>query len=206
MTIDAARYPRAAAYYAQLPAGMDSFSDYLVRVDGRENLIKDFGALAEDATLPQPVRTYLSGGVREAWMPEVISVMTLALARDVMLPSDEALRTWAYDDAISVFKKPMYKMLMFVMSPTLVVMSASKRWNTWRSNSTLSADPVKQEGGRFVTRLILTAPAQLYDDTSLTQLGQVYVAAATAAGGKDAQLHWAVTTPGTVGYTVSWVS
>lgn len=204
MTLDPERFPRAAAYLAQLPAGMDSYPKCQVRVDGRSNLPKDFSDLAATPGLPSPVGRFLRGDVAEIWMPEVISVTAMSMARDAKLADDDELRAWCFRDAMQVFDSPLNKMLMKVMSPTLVVMGAAKRWNIWRLGSTLTARPVAGKADRLGTQIDLCYPEHLYDDVSLTQLGQVFVAAVIASNGKDPQLNRRLVSSGSARFDVSW--
>lgn len=204
MTLEPQSFPRASAYLERLPHGIGSYPECQVRVDGRANLPKHFGALAETPGIPLPLREFLEGKVSEAWMPEVISVTALAMGRDAILESDDDLRDWCFRDAMDVFDSPLNKMLMKVMSPTLVVMGAAKRWNHWRLGSNLTASPVKQKDDRLETEIELVYPERLYDDTSRTQLGQVFVAAVIASSGKEPQIVHELVSPGTSHYRVSW--
>jgi hypothetical protein len=204
MTLDPQRFPRAAAYLAQLPHGIGSYPECQVLVDGRLGLAKDFSELAAATGIPLPVREFLEGKVTEAWMPEVISAASMSMARDVKLATDDELRAWCFQDAMNVFDSPLNKMLMKVMSPTLVVMGAAKRWNNWRLGSTLTAKPVKKKEDRLETEIDLSYPEHLYDDVSLIQLGQVFLAAVVASNGKEPQVTHDWVSSMAVRFVVSW--
>jgi hypothetical protein len=205
MTLDPQRFPRAAAYLAQLPHGIGSYPECQVLVDGRLGLAKDFSELAAATGIPLPVREFLKGRVTEDWMPEVISVASLSMARDTKLATDDELRAWCFQDAMNVFDSPLNKMLMKVMSPTLVVMGAAKRWNNWRLGSTLTAKPVKKKGDRLETETDLTYPEHLYDDVSLMQLGQVFLASVIASNGKEPRVTHELVSSTAVRFVVSWL-
>ncbi len=204
MPLDPQQFPRACAYLSRLPAGIDSYPECQVRVDGRHNLVRDFAELAGTTGMPSPVRAFLEGEVRETWMPEVISVTALSMARDALLADDDALRAWAFRDATDVFEAPLNKVLMKLLSPTLVVMGAAKRWNHWRVGSTLTAEPVRQHQGRHETEMVLRYPENLYDQISLVQFGQVFVAATVASQGKNPRLELEPITSSSARFLVSW--
>ena len=76
MSLDQQRFPRAAAYLARLPAGIDSYPECQVRVDGRLNLRRDFSLLTREDGLPAMVRDFLVGSITKAWMPLVFRIAT----------------------------------------------------------------------------------------------------------------------------------
>ncbi len=175
--IDAQKYPSAAAYLGGLPAGFDSFADCAVQAEALQELRKEFPELVKDSSLPAPIRGFLDGSSRNAWVSEVASNVLLHMVRDVHFASDEDFMSWAYENSRKVFRSPLYRALMFVMSPTLVVMGASKRWVTFHKGSTLSAKPVSQTGNQYSTVVTLDFPAGLFSELTLQRQGAAFKAA-----------------------------
>jgi hypothetical protein len=203
VVLDAGRFPRAAAYYASLPAGLDSFPDCLALTetyDGVRDYLSEHGGVGE---LPGPVADYLAGRVpKKQWGPEVVPMVLQMILFDIL--GEDATMQWFYEDATRIFKGPIMRYMMRLVSPTLVVMGASSRWNALRRGTALTADPVQKTPDRLRTTARLAFADGLYPHIYLRALEQSFTAALDGARGRDVQVALAEVLPGEARYYVSW--
>jgi hypothetical protein len=185
MTLDQHAFPRATEYLQALPQGIDSYPDCQVRSDAFEQLRIGYPDLAKAPGLPGVVAHFLSGGYSSDWLPEVAGNTLLLMLRDSQLQSDEQFRIWACDDSFKIFRRPLYKALMFILSPALVVMGAAKRWGAFHKGSELYAPPIRQADGVSTVIADLSYPSNLFYGLSIDRQGQAFVAALRAASAKD---------------------
>jgi hypothetical protein len=203
LVLDRGRFPRAAAYYASLPEGLDSFPDCLALTETYAGVRDFMSGQGDVGELPGPVADYLAGRVPEKkWGPEVVPMVLQMMVFDIL--GDEATMRWFYEDATRIFKGPLMRFMMRLISPTLVVMGASSRWNALRRGTELSADPVQKMEGRLRTTARLEFPDGLYPHAYLRGLEQSFTAALDGARGAEVQVALAEVIPGEAHYYVSW--
>jgi hypothetical protein len=179
--VDRNAFPRTAAYVAALPNGLDSYPQCRARTDVNRVVLERFPKLLEHGGVdPSLVQRLVRATRAGDWMTEVEAVTTRLMVRDTALVTDTAYRQWNHAVAAEVFSRPMYRVLMYVMSPTLVLMGASKRWAAFREGTTLvsRADKSKRE-------LELSYPPKLYTEIVLHGIGEAFRAALVAAGAKE---------------------
>ena len=102
------------------------------------------------------------------------------LVRDVAFESDPDYYRWYFDVAGRLFAKPFYRVLMYVVSPTLVVLGAQRRWSAFREGTTLSAKIDKNQG-----ELELAFPPMLYPELTLRGFGEAFRASIAAARARN---------------------
>jgi hypothetical protein len=203
--IDASRFPRTAAYVAALPGGLDSFPECRVIGDAVENLVAALAGLKDAVGVPPVIRQILRGSAVPAWCSEVHSNAMLHLLRDAVHPGDDEFLRWAYDDSRLVFKRPAYRVLMAVLSPSLVVLGAANRWSTFHQGTRLTAHRTAVEGnGRMGTRATLTYPSHLFSTLVLRRQQQAFLAAIDAAGAKQATVALEERGPSEAMFVASW--
>jgi len=201
--LDGAAFPAAKAYLDQLPDGIRSYPQCRVRPHVPLRIAEEFPDLIEQAGLSAEVKAIPSA--REAWFPEVHANVLNLMAMDGIFESKRRWLQWSYDLSMEVFKRPMYRVIMFVMSPTLVAMGASKRWSTFREGTDLSPGKTTgSEGGVSTSRSTLTFPDHHYNQALLDGLNAGFRAAITAAGGKQVVASSRMTSPREATVEVSW--
>jgi hypothetical protein len=206
MTIDASRFPRSAEYLATLPQGLESHPACKIRDIVVEPYVRSFAAIAGEAGVPGPVAEMLAGRAQGPWVSEVVFQVAHLVVRDRGFVNDTPLLDWMQAANEQVFDKPILRNLMRLVSPTLIVLGATKRWSAFHLGSELSADRVVEADGRAGATARLRYPPRLFSPFFLVTLERSFVAALTASRARDPQAR--MTTSGNEGglteYFVSW--
>ncbi len=155
--LDAASLPSVTRFLAELPAGLESYPDCAARHDVvmeavaqlREQHPRGFSALAD------PFPPF------HGWLADVPAVSLALAQRDLVFDTDEAWLDFVREAQARVNKKPMYRTVLKLLSPTLLLMSIGKRWATFRRGSTLQLQGLER-GERIVATLELAYPAGLF--------------------------------------------
>ena len=204
--LDKARFPTAAEYLERLPLGFDSFAQCRVRALVYEPLASDFPELAKafpEGQLGQLLRRELNPN---EWIPEVVGQVANLMVRDACLTSDAEFLDWTFRANERVFEKPLVRTLMRLLSPTLLVIGAARRWSTLHDGSALSSTPVQQVGARVQTIGQLRFPEGLFHPVFLESLTAAFRAALGLARGRDVTVELGRRTPREADYVVSWAA
>lgn len=127
--LDASRFPRTAAYLDALADDLAAHPDALGRADIYADIKENHPKLLDESSLSDELRRELERDWPEdGWIPDVIGVTLLCMARDRLCQSDDEFSKWNAERLSSIFRTRWYRALMYVMSPTLVFMGTSKRW------------------------------------------------------------------------------
>lgn len=113
---DAAK-ARVHAYLKRLPGGIDAYPDAQVKYSIVRAWLEgqDLEALAE--ILPAPVLPLVERGVPiTRWVPEVHATTIYLSLRELFFSSDDAFVEDALDRNLQLLEKPMYRILMRVIS------------------------------------------------------------------------------------------
>lgn len=184
-------------YLDALPDGMRSFPKCQVRGEVLDHTLEWLteveGTL--DPVLRDWVRTYRPLGRAMEWVPEVLLNCVSLQVADAGYPSGEAWLNDVYRRQRKVYETPLYRALLFVLSPTLLTMGAADRWKAYRRGTSLVVEKwTKTAQGRRTTA-ILEHPAGLYTQLHLLSLGQAIVAAVDASGAKNSKLELSPDSP-----------
>jgi hypothetical protein len=207
--VDPVRLPRTAAYLASLPEGLESFAACKVRDITVEPYARSFGSLAGEPGLPRPVSDMLAGRFAGAWLPEAVFQVVHLVVRDCAFDDDAPFHEWLLKANEQVFDKPILRNLMRLVSPTLIVLGATRRWSTFHTGSELSAARVVVAGDRSETVARLQYPAGLFPWPFLLGLEQSFIAGLAASRARDARVKLlagdgADGASGEARYAVSW--
>ena len=204
--LDRARFPTASEYFDSLPLGFDSFAQCRVRALVYEPLATDFPELARafpEGPLGQLLRRELNPN---QWIPEVVGQVANLMVRDAFLTSDTAFLDWTFRANERVFDKPLVRTLMRLLSPTLLVIGAARRWSTLHDGSLLSSTPVAQVGQRLQTVGQLRFPEGLFHPVFLQGLTAAFRAALALARGREISVLLGRCTSQEADYVVSWAA
>src|SRR5689334_16009193 len=180
---DASRFPAAAAYFEELPAGFESFPECRVRALVFEHIARAFPELGRELG-KGPLSGLLRGELdSSAWLPEVVGQLANLMVRDAFLASDGEYLDWTYEMSLTSFNKPLVRQLMRLMSPSLLVFGAAKRWSTLHSGTELAASPMRSERDRQEVVGRLTFPRGLFPRLFLEGLCPAFRAAVGMARG-----------------------
>lgn len=172
-------------YLRSLPHGLASFP----RAQCKGNVLDEQLEWIEQAGVPLDPR--IEPAVRSArpfgrpmeWVPEVLINATSLNAR-LGYPSDEAWAATLYERQREIYRRPLYRALLMVMSPTLLTMAASDRWGAYRRGTELAIDRWKKAGAARATTGTLRYPPGLYTTMLLRGLANTLRSAIDAAGAK----------------------
>ncbi len=204
--LDPARFPLASAYFGSLPRGFDSFPKCRVRVLVFEPIGKAYPALAEGVE-PGPLSALLRGTIPpNEWVPEVIGQVANLMLRDACLGSDAEYLDWSYRASETTFDKPLIRNLMRLISPTLLVMGAARRWSTLHDGTQLETTPVTSAGDHWQTIGRLRFPGGLFPPLFLDGLTAAFSAAMALARGRDIEVKLRDQTVNSADYVVSWAA
>jgi len=135
-----------------------------------------------DAWLPR-------GPSPAGWIPEAYANCLSLLFRESAFADDASCLAAFQDNNMELFSKPVYRVIMFVLSPTLAVMGAEKRWGTFRKGSRLTATQLRKDGpDHRAARIQLDYPAGLHTDFHLKVIATGIESAARAAGASDLRM------------------
>lgn len=205
MPLDSARLPRTSAYLESLPKGFESFKGCEVRNTVFEPHVRYFGRLGAEPDLPGPVSDLLSGRLSATpWVPAVVFQAAYLVVRDLGFADDDAFHRWVFEANQEMFDKPLLRNLMKLVSPSLIVMGASKRWTTFHQGSELFPGVMETVDGRSVTLSRLKYPEGVFSSVFLIGLEHAFLAAVTAARAKDPRVKLSAVEPGVATFAASW--
>ncbi len=197
---DPTSLPRTAEYVNALPDGMASYPECRVRADVSNEVFRRFPEVLEHPGISKEMVSLLRETSRAGeWMPDVHGVVARLLVRDSICESDEEFCAWSHEVAGAVFTRPLFRVLMYVLSPTLVMMGASRRWAAFRRGTTLNAD-MKGRGGTVELRY----PEHLYTPLILEGFVAAFRASLEAARAVEPRFELIESLPGTARWTVSF--
>jgi hypothetical protein len=202
--MDATRLPELRNYLASLPRGLDSFPECSVRDFAVEAYAREFGRFGTEAGLPEPVANLFLGRFGASWLPEVHFQAAHAAVRDLAFPDDASFYEWLYRANVELFDRPVLRSLMRLLSPTLVVIGATRRWATFHVGSVLTTGKLGRQGNREMTRAKLQYPSGLFARCFLEGLEQAFLAALVASRAKDPDVKLEDVASEHAEYLVSW--
>ncbi|MEM6289765.1 MAG: hypothetical protein AAGA54_00825 [Myxococcota bacterium] len=164
-----------AAYLDGLPNGFDSFPEAQGLFDAFTPMLARLDLDAVDARLRQALEAQERR--RAPWVPEALNTaIVLATADDAA--DDDVFLASVLDRNLELYKRPVYRALMFVLSPTLALMGAPRRWSAFHRGTTLDVGAWKPVGDRNTATLRLEHPAGLFPPL----IHRAYAEAFRAAG------------------------
>jgi hypothetical protein len=197
---DPAVFPRTAAYLAELPGGLEAYPRCRVRTAVTREITDQFPKALDspgiDPAIVELIRTAIQRG---EWMPEAYGMLVRLIVRDIVFQTDADYHRWYYDIAGKIFAKPVYRVLMYVVSPTLVMLGAQKRWAAFREGTTLSAKIDRNQG-----EIELKFPEKLYPELILVGFGEAFRASIVAARARNAKIELIEAAAERARWTVSW--
>jgi len=192
--------PLTAAYIAGLPHGLDSYPRCRVRTAVTRAVIERFPRVLEhpgvDGVFVDRLRTAMREG---EWMSEALGTATRILTRDAVFESDAQYNEWTFEIANELFARPFYRALMYVVSPSLVMLGASRRWNAFREGTTLTAKPGANGGD-----ITLSFPPNLYTALVLEGFGHAFRASLAAARARGVRVELVEAGSESARWVVGW--
>jgi len=201
----AAALPTVAGYLAQLPDGLHSYP--AARVKGLT-----LRTLVLDPVHPLEVGTGLPSALEDLvahppapgdWVPVVWLCALHAGVYDTSFASDGgmlAYEEWVFQRNLRLLRAPLFRRLVEVQSPELLLALHTARWSAFYRGSSL--DILQVEPGRAVFRM--SHPPRCWPTLAVTGLGAAFRAAAVVAGAKTATVAVTEESPRASRLAVSW--
>jgi hypothetical protein len=168
-----------------LPRGLESFPECRARGEVFDDVRLRFSEIGRDPMLPGVVTGFFKGEYANRWMPEVVGQTVNLMIRDVALQTDDALFKWSYETSSRLFRDSPFRVLMKLVSPTLLVMGAAQRWSALHEGTALEAGKVERIEGGSATTGLLRFPAGLFPALFLRTLVPAFQAAVENARARD---------------------
>ena len=198
------RYPRARAYVKSLPQGFDSFPECRARGEVFDDVRLRFPEIGRDPTLPDAIAGFFKGEYMNRWMPEVVGQAVNLMIRDAALPTDDALLKWSYETSSRLFRDSPFRVLMKLVSPTLLVMGAAQRWSALHAGTTLEAGKVERTGDGSATSGLIRFPSGLFPELFLRALAPAFQAAVENARARNAAVDLRRFSSTEAEYRITW--
>ncbi len=182
--LDPKLYPHAAAHLDSLPQGLDSFSELKARSNLFDSYRDKFQEAGIDgADMPEPLAAFLEHR-KDDWVPDTVAAVFTLMTRDRFYDSDAVFIKATGKNLENIFKGPLYRAVLLVLSPTLMLMGSRKRWGAFRKGSELTSSPSRHEHGRVIASLTLTHPEGIYAQLNLETFAEAFRVAVNLAGAK----------------------
>lgn len=180
--VDPARFPRVARYLAQLPDGLASYPACTAKTSIYLAALEDHPVKPRPGTLPAALESLLvdrtAPGLR---VSEVVNnALHLAIADAHFASSDDDFVAYAYAANKRLFESRLYRVLMWVASPRMVLKGAHSRWYSFHKGTDISLKHTAHSAN-----ITLTYPPRLHDGLMLRCFAVAFKAAAEAGNGKD---------------------
>jgi hypothetical protein len=203
---DSSVFPRAAEYFGQLPGGLDSYPMCRARAEVVEAAWRQYGETVRGRGVPPPLEGLFAGEYPgQEWIPEVYAQLTNLMIRDVAFETDEAYFEWSDDVTAALFDRPVFRAMMRMMPPKVIVMGATKRWGVFHEGSVLAATAFGGARAQSVNATVkLTFPGTLFSQLYLETLTGSFRVILEGVRAKDPTVRLSGVTPGEATYELTW--
>jgi hypothetical protein len=137
-------------------------------------------------------------------VPEVVFQVASLVVRDVAFQDDATFYQWVFTTSQQTFEKPLVRTLMKLVSPSLTVLGATRRWSSFHLGSEVIPGSVETVDGRAATAMDLRYPEGLFPRMFLEGLKHAFLAAIMAARAKDARVELGAVAAGSATFIASW--
>jgi hypothetical protein len=176
-------------YIRSLPEGFASFPGAQVKGNVLDEMLEWAASVGAplDARLEPELKRLRPFGQTRDWVPEVVN-NAVSLSVRLAYPSDDAWLRALYEHQRAVYRRPLYRALLMVLSPTLLTMGAADRWKAYRRGSELVVDRWNRTGNGRSTTGAIVHPAGLYTPLMLRGHALTLRAAIDAAGARNSRV------------------
>ena len=203
--LDGVRYANAGAYVATLPDGLASFSACRMNRHVLAHVGIDFPDLFAETDAPPLVMDFFKGRTPGDWINEATGNAIYLMIRDRYFGDDSSFRSWNQTNIERLVRNPVFRAIMVLLSPSLVVMGAGKRWGSFHQGTEMKTESMGQAGGRMQVRGRLTFPEGLYNRLLLELHCSTFLAALVVARATEPEVRLVGVAPGQAEYVASWL-
>jgi hypothetical protein len=196
-------HPCARDYLARLPDGLDSHPHCVAKAALLRDVLGSRALDPDGDHLPDPLRSLVATPPPvSSWIPEVHFVaISLAIYGRHFADHDlQAFEEWVCARNMALFSKPLYRVLIALMSPERLLVGASKRWTAFHRGTTLTLLEHTPE----YALVRLDFPPHLFERVLMHGFAASMRAAAQVAGGRNVRSGLDTATPTRAEYWVRW--
>lgn len=196
-------HPYVRAYLGRLPDGLASYPKCQAKAALVRDLLESRPLDASGDDVPDGIRPMLANPPPvSSWVSEVhfVTAALAIYARYFGANDLVAYEEWICTRNMALFRKPLYRVLIALMSPERLLIGASKRWSAFHLGTTLSV--VEHTEGS--ARLKIVFPAHLFGIEFLRGISAGLRAAVIVAGGRNVVTGVDEATPTSAEYWLSW--
>lgn len=196
-------FPSVRAYIERLPDGLASYPECLAKVALVRDIIESRPLDPDADHVPDEIRPMIaSPPPLSSWVPEVhfVAAALTIFARDFGASDYDAYETWICTSNMALFRKPLYRVLIALLSPERLLVGTSKRWSAFHKGTSLTV----VERTRGSARIDVAFPPHLYNHDMLRGMSAGLRAAVNVAGGRDVAIGIDDETPTSAQYWVRW--
>ena len=191
---------RMEAYLAAVPRGLDGHPDCLHKGSVVRQVLKAF-PIDKLPKLPDPLQQFIDNPpLPSTWVREVHSTALYLAICDAQFPSDDAYVEFSANFNRNLLRSPLYRILMLVATPNLLMKRAGMRWGALHRGSTLEVEPT----GDKVFRGRVRYPTELFPVLLIQCFATAFQAAIEGSGGKNVRVTMRDRGAHQAEYDVSW--
>jgi hypothetical protein len=178
----AAGFPRVSSYLERLTGGIDAYPECLAKASVSLGAIHALPEPMETRGLPASLASHLERPPRpNEWIPETLNVAVYLAIADRFFQDEDPFQTWVYGIGRAMFRSPMYRVLMRVMSPERLAKGGGKRWSAFHRGTTYEVE-LEDDG----TASTIGFPPRLFNELFIRGTLQAVLAAYHASGAPNA--------------------
>jgi hypothetical protein len=182
MPFDRLRFPTLALFLDRV-GGLAALPECQAKASVLRELLTEHNLAAlPDGTLPAPLLAFArQPPPMNVWISEVLSEAGYCAVYDLAFTSAAEATAANVRTNLRLMHSPMYRALMVVMTPTLLLRAASVRWSAFHRGSTLTV----REAAAHSASAVLEFPPHLFIAENPMDVRGAIEAALIASGGKD---------------------
>jgi hypothetical protein len=162
--VDPRKFPRLSAYLKGLPNGLASYPEATAKASMFRDALNDKPVRELAPLLPDPLADLvLNPPLISTWVRSVLMQGVFLVMADHHHMSDEAFSIWTHRTQKALLGGPLYRAIVALASPNLLLNGASVRWRSFHRGSDVDV----QQTGTNEAMLVLTFPRGLYAQTHL---------------------------------------
>jgi hypothetical protein len=158
MDLDRQRFPTVALYLDRV-GGLHMHPTCEVKASVVRGVVADYGLSAIADGLPAALLAVLrQPPPPNLWIPDVLSEAVLCAAYDFAFTSRAEAEAATVQRNLRLFQSPMYRALMVVTSPRMLLRATGSRWSAFHRGTTLSL----ASGDDHEATVVLSFPPHLF--------------------------------------------
>ena len=158
------RFQILDAYLARLPAGLDSYPEYVGKASIARSVLEAWPGIAALAPeLPGPLRHFVEAPPPgTVWVPEVHSEALWLLALEVLCDNDAGrFEQWSWDVNRALLAQPLYRAVFGLLGARLTVRAIGAAWSTFHRGVTQDVEVAGTSGTITLTGAPWLMPPEL---------------------------------------------